>query len=92
MTITTPRSRNRFTSVCTIVALLAAFGMFGAAHARAAGPPERNVEAIDFNAALAIADEGNMRFGPARVDLAGRQPRDDLRRGHGDGQGRRGDH
>ena len=67
MTITTPRSKNGFTSVCTIVALLAAFGMFTAAHARAADRLN-DVEAIDFNAELAIPDEGDMHFGPARVD------------------------
>jgi hypothetical protein len=39
MTITTIRSRNRLTSVVTIVALLTAFGMFAPADARAADRP-----------------------------------------------------
>ena len=69
MTITDPRSRSRFTSVVTIVALLAAFGMSAAAHARAADRRLNDVEAIDLNLELPIPDEGNMRFGPATVDL-----------------------
>lgn len=39
MTITTIRSRNRLTSVVTIVALLTAFGMFAPADAYAADRP-----------------------------------------------------
>jgi hypothetical protein len=39
MTITTIRSRNRVTSVVTIVALLAVFGMFAPADAHAADRP-----------------------------------------------------
>jgi len=72
MTITTPRSRSCSTSVVTIVALLAAFGMFAAANARAADRPLNAIDVWETVLQLPIADEGDMHFGPARVDLRDR--------------------
>jgi hypothetical protein len=69
MTLTTARSRNRSASVVTVVALLAAFRIFAATPARAADPPAHAIDVWETALELPIADEGNMRFGPATVDL-----------------------
>ena len=67
--MTTPRSTNRSASLSAIAALLAAFLMSAGANARAADRSRDYLDVDEIDAEFSIADERNMRFSAATVDL-----------------------